>query len=338
MAQNYHDEIRAALAAQGINNQTPQDVRDRAILAHNQSRGRDPIMRLFGARNEGIAPAQSAQVAAQSPQTAPQMQQSQQLPAQAPIPQARPMDAAIDATLGDDVPVPSPRPVMQDGLEGDAQAMEYFAAKQQSTPQSDIATAVDEADAASQTAPETAQVEPEDAVAQDAADATAGLGENAANLINAVIMLGGTAAAGALYQRYLQGDPDAMRTFAAVGMDPDDFSMFAGEASSAYDNRTRRLPAPNEQLEAPRLALPAPDPARFGGDPIGVNGAVVPMDGRGWPKGTESWEELIKPTHRAVAPTQRADEEKPRQRVPARTRKEGDEKPRVRAKAPRIKR
>lgn len=312
MAQNYHDEIRAALAAQGVNNQTPQDVRDRAILAHNQSRGRDPLMALFGARNEGVAPAQTAQVAAQSPQTAPQMQQMQQMPAQAPVPQARPMDAAIDATLGDDVPIPTARPVDQSGMEGDMSAMERIAATRQPTPQSAIASAVDEADAASQTVPQTAQVEPEEQIAQDAADATAGMSENAANVMNAVIMLGGTAAAGALYQKYQAGEPDAMRMFQAIGMDPEDFSMFASEPTSAYDNRTPRLGAPVEQIEGPRLALPAPDPSRFNNDPIAV--------------------------HRAVAPTQRADEDKPRQRVPARTRKEGDEKPRVRAKAPKVKR
>jgi len=44
---------------------------------------------------------------------------------------------------------------------------------------------------------------------------------------------GGAGAVAMLVQRYRMGDPDAARTFEAIGMSPDDFSMFAGEPNTS---------------------------------------------------------------------------------------------------------
>lgn len=162
----------------------------------------------------------------------------QALPQEGPVLPSRPMQGAAPAAsnieqmimsqLGDNVPVPTPRPDTTQQM-GDASAAELAQADpkfleailgtQGAAPQQQLAQ------------PAGTPFPAQSASAQGEPDADDGNSMNA--LIATVAGLGGAAGVAALIQRYRMGDPDAARTFAAIGMSPDDFAMFAGEPSSS---------------------------------------------------------------------------------------------------------
>lgn len=298
MSQNFHDEIKAALAAQGINAQTPQAVRDRAILAHNQSQGRDPFM------GGGRAP----------------MPQQVAAPAAAPV-QPSNIEQSIAAQLGEQMPIPPSRPAIGTPAAvpvqqmGDASVMEAM----QGVPQSPGASPLEQS-IAEQVAPQSAVPAATPAAVQAPVagpeQPTADASGN--NLVAFLAAAGGVAGAAALYQRFVAGDADAARTFAAHGMDPNDFAMFADEPlnqrSGRYEytipddeggkqdkpqqsNGTKSAPKPQAQKSnAPQSKTPTsatapawftemnkePDAQRFAPGPQATPGADQPLWVQRW--------------------------------------------------------
>lgn len=107
---SFEQEIKAALAAQGITANTPQAQRDMAILRHNQSQGRDPIMALFGNRGGGNSEAQPAATptAAQRPQASVAPVASGETGAGSTGSVPIPMSAAEAVGYGSEAAIPTP--------------------------------------------------------------------------------------------------------------------------------------------------------------------------------------------------------------------------------------
>lgn len=208
---SYHDLIRAELLKMGGGKMPNTDGAERQaqIDQINRAQGRS----LFGGGGRMPAAAPTAAPAAA------------QTPASAPTPSARPMDSAIEEQMEGEVPTPSPRPApaapaQQQGDAGTMEAMgsalEQAIARQVGEPEVPVA--------ASTPSPVPQQ--------------SGGMGGNEIAAILA--SLGGAAGVSSLIMRYRMGDPDAMRTFEAIGMSPDDLSMFAGEPGTQLGGRTAK--------------------------------------------------------------------------------------------------
>lgn len=229
----------------------------------------------------------------------PPQQQTQQ-PAS---PQSQLM-AAIAAQAGEpaagaNIPVPTARPSDGDGDEaaqagtGDAAVLEAMQGAKTSPIEQAIAAQLGDASVAEQMqGKQPAPTPPQQAAAPMAEAPVAAMvagpqtqeseGVDPAKIALIVSLAGGTAGIGKLIQAYNMGDPDAARTFQAIGMSPDDLSMFAGgptnnKSGGTYFNDEYNPNAPNSapERDAPERATPS---AKGDKPKAKAEGEVVPRN------------------------------------------------------------
>lgn len=243
-----------------------------------QQEARDFAARQMNMQARGVnstaypAPAQASVAQAAAPATGP-----------APVSD---LQAAIAAQVGEEgPPVPQSAPRAEDaGYDTRAEAIADNRAAR-SPIEETIVQQMGDASVA-----ENSQLPPAEQFAQPARPVTPTppaqqSGINVPGIIATVAALGGTAGVAALISRYRMGDPDAARTFQAVGINPDDLSMFAGEPSSALA-RGAVAPERMQQSDAglqtlvPRqdISDPRVTPALKDVYPVGAAQMAAPQD------------------------------------------------------------
>lgn len=233
------------------------------------------------------------------------------LPAQGPMPMARPMDAAIDEQMGNPQlaamqPPAAPPPLIQ---MGDASAMEQAGlsgieqqiADQVGPPASAKMTGPAEwlrelnlAGAKGNVAPDAATAAPAGTpVASDGDwEVPIAIGGSGGDIAAIVASLGGAYGVRKLLQSYQAGDPDATRFFKASGLAPDDLSMFADDLNpSRAEGGTKPAPSKNSKQAQPSRAKPSPNQVqkatqkpRSAPQPKAGNSKVTPKIGPDHPK------------------------------------------------------
>jgi len=191
--------------------------------------------------------------------------QSENLPRNAPIPVARPLDTAVDEQAeGEGVPLPQARPNPNAMEMGDANVMQAVLGGKNMQ----LAGVPDNV----------GNMMPNPMPATNGVVINGGGNDNSAAYVALLASIGGVAGAAQLYRRWQLGDADAARTFAAVGIDPNDFSMFAQQASAA-DRRAAMGPIasngnqPTGERASARVASAAAPVA-----PGAVETPYVPID------------------------------------------------------------
>lgn len=155
------------------------------------------------------------------------------------------MDEMIAAQLGESMPIPGARPnpmatpdipVQQMGDASVAEAMQGTAPTA-APPNIDTAIADQMGDVVQSGAPP-----PVNVAAPLPQPGTTQAGFDPTMLISTVAALGGTAGVASLISRYRMGDPDAARTFQAIGIHPDELAMFAGDVMPERQRGTAASP------------------------------------------------------------------------------------------------
>lgn len=227
------------------------------LMRNRSQRGDEPNQRArdFAARQmnakAGNAPSTAWPEANRAPVVADNRQMSMALPQQAPIPASNPMNEAIEAQLaGEGVGNPQ-LAAMQPPAAAPAQEMGDASVAEQMSPMMEmIAQQMGEQQGPpmpTQAAPSIAMPEPSP-------------GMNGTDIASIVAGLGGAYGVRELYKRYQAGDPDATRIFAATGMSPDDFAMFADDLDpSRVEGGIKAAPADSGKSTQPSRARPSPN-------------------------------------------------------------------------------
>jgi len=177
---------------------------------------------------------------------------------QQPAPQPPSMDALIQSQLGEEMPVPGPRPMQEPTPDLPIEMGDARVAENSQLPPSDVEQAIAEqmgdasvAENSQLPPPPTAQPLPHPQSAQ-------GGGGNGSTIAMIAAGLVGSAGIASLLLRYRMGDPDAANMFRATGISPDELEMFAGDV---MPQRSRGTGAATEQ-DTPQRKSGAKTPAK----------------------------------------------------------------------------
>lgn len=217
MAGTFDDIIRAQMSNSSRVNDPRQEARDAAAIQMNVARGGPQST----AMRQPMPTVQASTASDPNPQ----------LPQSAPIPTQSPLLKAIADSMGENIPTPTARPNPNAMEMGDASVAELMNSQ------------------LPRTAPPIGQVQgpPIDAMQKKE---SAGVDPNI--ILATVTALGGAAGVAALIQRYRMGDPDASRTFEAIGMSPDDLSMFALGPTNNGSSGTQFPAQPDSESSNPQ--------------------------------------------------------------------------------------
>lgn len=98
-------------------------------------------------------------------------------------------------------------------------------------------------------------------------------GMDGQTMMDIVLALGGVAGVSALLHRYKNGDPDAANTFKAIGVSPDDFSMFASDPANAIGRNI----TPADRMQSPDAGLQTVVPRTNIAPTASIEGQIPPI-------------------------------------------------------------